>query len=351
MGPVLLFGSGEIAPGAQRAYRALFAPMDRPVRTSVLETPAGFELNSHWIACRVANYLEEHLRNFVPEVMVLPARKLGTEHSPDNPDIVAPLVQSRVIYLGAGSPTYAVRQLRDTLAWHILTARHRLGASVILASASVLAAGAYTIPVYEVFKVGEDLHWKSALDFFGPYGLTLALVPHWNNTEGGANLDTSRCFMGRSRFEQLLEMLPEGVTVVGLDERTELLMDLQQQECHVFGPGGVTLVQEGNERSIKGEQSFSISELGPFRAPAQQSQGIPPEVWERVEAAVLAEFAEQNASDAAPPAEVLALVEQRRAARVRRDWATADAIRDEAALLGWQIRDTPDGTELAPLGK
>jgi cysteinyl-tRNA synthetase len=43
----------------------------------------------------------------------------------------------------------------------------------------------------------------------------------------------------------------------------------------------------------------------------------------------------------------MARVEQRRVARVRRDWASADAIRDEITRLGWQVRDTPNGPELA----
>lgn len=227
-GPVLVFGSGEISPGAHHAYRTLFAALHRPIRLSILETPAGFELNSHWVACKVANYVEEHLQNFVPEVTVVPARKRGTHRSPDDPDIVAPLCRARVIYLGAGSPTYAVRQLRDSYAWHMLVAWQRLGAGVIFASASVLAASSYTIPVYEIYKVGEDVHWRKGLDFFGQYGLSLAFVPHWNNTDGGANLDTSRCFMGRPRFEQLAAMLSPGVVVVGIDEKSHLHFDLRQ---------------------------------------------------------------------------------------------------------------------------
>lgn len=348
-GPVLLFGSGEIAPGAQRAYRALFTPMARPVRLSILETPAGFELNSHWVACRVANYLEEHLQTFVPEVSVVPARKRGTELSPDDPDIVAPLLQSSVVYLGAGSPTYAVRQLQDTLAWHLLKARHCLGVRVIFASASVLAAGAYTIPVYEIFKVGEDVHWKDGLDLFGTYSLSLAFVPHWNNTEGGANLDTSRCFMGRPRFRQLLEMLPTGVTVVGIDERTQLLIDLQEQRCHVLGQGGVTLMRNGAERFYESELCFAVAELGPFEMPQHPCVGIPADVWACLEAARRVGPAGGDMGKPDPPAEVLALMGGRSAARARRDWATADALRDQVRELGWEIRDTPSGSEAEPL--
>ena len=43
------------------------------------------------------------------------------------------------------------------------------------------------------------------------------------------------------------------------------------------------------------------------------------------------------------PAEVLALAEARQAARKARDFARADAIRDELKTLGWGIEDTPKG--------
>ena len=41
-----------------------------------------------------------------------------------------------------------------------------------------------------------------------------------------------------------------------------------------------------------------------------------------------------------------ALLEQRQAARERRDFAAADAIRDQLREAGWLVRDTPDGPEL-----
>lgn len=43
------------------------------------------------------------------------------------------------------------------------------------------------------------------------------------------------------------------------------------------------------------------------------------------------------------PAELSALLERRAAARAAKDWAAADALRDEAAALGWLVRDTPGG--------
>jgi cysteinyl-tRNA synthetase len=39
---------------------------------------------------------------------------------------------------------------------------------------------------------------------------------------------------------------------------------------------------------------------------------------------------------------------QREGARVRRDWARADALRASIAGLGWRVQDTPDGPQLEP---
>ena len=72
----------------------------------------------------------------------MPARKRGTLDSPDEPQVVAPLLEADLIFMGPGSPTYAVRQLSDSLAWHYLLARHRLGAALVLASAAVIAISA-----------------------------------------------------------------------------------------------------------------------------------------------------------------------------------------------------------------
>jgi cysteinyl-tRNA synthetase len=49
------------------------------------------------------------------------------------------------------------------------------------------------------------------------------------------------------------------------------------------------------------------------------------------------------------PAGASELLEQRAAARVARDFATSDRLRDELAALGVQVRDTPDGQEVASI--
>jgi cysteinyl-tRNA synthetase len=48
-------------------------------------------------------------------------------------------------------------------------------------------------------------------------------------------------------------------------------------------------------------------------------------------------------TDTELPEGAAALLERRAAARAARDFATSDALRDELAALGVEVRDTPDG--------
>jgi cyanophycinase-like exopeptidase len=343
-GLVVLFGSGETSATGRKIYDWLMRRLSPPIRMAVLETPAGFELNSAQVAGRVADFLRHRLQNYRPEVTVVPARKRGTAFSPDDAEITAPLLQANAIFMGPGSPTYAVRQLQGSLAWHRLVARHRMGAAVILASAATVAASVHTLPVYEIYKVGEDVHWRQGLDFFGPHGLSLVFIPHWNNTEGGADLDTSRCFMGQARFEQLAAMLPSQATVVGIDEYTALVVDLEDGACRVMGQGRVTLWREGQEHCFSRGAVFAVTQLGPFHMP-ESGTGIPPEVWQEAQT-VQAQM--QTTVVPEPPSEVLRLVEKRECARARRDWAVADTLRERIATLGWHVLDTHQGPQLEP---
>ena len=55
--------------------------------------------------------------------------------------------------------------LENSLAWDIIRARHRLGATLIFASAATIAVGAWALPVYEIYKVGVDVHTVPGLRF------------------------------------------------------------------------------------------------------------------------------------------------------------------------------------------
>ena len=71
------------------------------------------------------------------------------------------------------------------------------------------------------------------------------------------------------------------------------------------------------------------------------------EVFARFED-VLAVFGDEPEADASgdAPAELLAMLEQRTKAKADKDWAAADALRDQIQAAGWKIVDTPDGARL-----
>jgi hypothetical protein len=345
-GLVALFGSGETSPKGGQAFEALARDLPVPLKIGVLETPAGFELNSPRVAGRVADFIQVRLQNYNPQIDVIPARKKGTRFSPDDADIVQPLLNADMIFLGPGSPTYAVRHLSDSLAWRYLIACHRTGATIAMASAATIASGSMALPVYEIYKVGEDPHWKPGLDFFAPYGLSLVFVPHWNNAEGGKELDTSHCFMGQERFDLLYPMLSAEITVVGIDEQTIIIFDFNKAECRVMGQSCVHVIHNGLSRDYLHGKRFPIQELGNFHMP-EESEGIPEDVWETVRS--FRDGGNQAEKTIEIPREVQDFVIRRQDARQRRDWALADSLRGEIEARGWRVVDTPQGPQVEPM--
>lgn len=340
LGRIAFLGSGETSLAGGRIFESLARLISEPLRIAVMETTAGFELNSFQVAGKVGEFLRTRLQNYDPTVDIIPARKLGTQFSPDNPEILKSLLQANMIFMGPGSPSFAVRQLKGTLAWDIIRARHRLGATLIFASAATISVGAWTLPVYEIYKVGEDVHTKPGLDLFADYGMNISFVPHWNNADGGIDLDTSRCFVGIERFDQWRKLLPTDNILVGLDEHSGIIVDFDKATCEVSGVSSITVLKQKSMEMYPPGANFALGELGQMSLPASNDLGLRSDAWEMV----------VNAShvkkDEAPPAEVLELLEQRQAARARKDFAESDRLRERIISLGWTVQDSKDGQKL-----
>lgn len=343
-GPIVLFGSGETLPPSGKAHEYVAERLGPKFKLAILETPAGFEPNSNAVAGAVGEFLARRLQNYQPEIRVVPARKKGSEFSPDDANLLKEMLDADWLFMGPGSPTYAVRQLSDSLALRYLIALQRLGVPISLASAAVLAISAMTLPVYEIYKVGEDLHWKNGLDLLGAYGLRCIFVPHWNNTDGGEALDTSRCYMGQDRFNQLIGQLPEPYPIIGIDEHTALVIDFENDCGCVLGKGSVTLIGLGTEeQKFNAGSRFSLYLLGEYRIP-----NIDTVVQPAIHDVVIAARSSSETSEG-PAAAIQQLVEQREAARAQQNWAEADRLRAEIEAAGWELRDTVEGPELVAL--
>jgi len=339
LGRIAFLGSGETSLAGGRIFESLARFISDPLRVAIMETPAGFELNSALVAGRVGDFFRTRLQNFKPVIDLVPARKRNSAFSPDDPEIIKPLLYANLIFMGPGSPTYAIRQLKDTLAWDVIRARHRLGATLVFASAATISIGAHSLPVYEIYKVGQDVHAVDGLNLFKDFGVHLSFIPHWNNAEGGGDLDTSRCFVGMDRFVDWCKLVPPENTTLGLDEHTGIIMDFESGTCEVSGVSSVSLVRANGTMIYPSDSKFALSELGDIHIPDPLEKNILAHVWDMVINA-------PALNDDEPSDEILTLAEQRVSARANRNWAESDKLRDEISALGWTVQDSKDGYKL-----
>lgn len=341
LGKIAFLGSGETSLAGGRIFESLVRDLQGPLRIALMETPAGFELNSTQVVGRVGEFMAARLQNYKPQIDIVPARKKGSRYDPDDPEIVKPLLYANMIFMGPGSPTYAIRQLKDTLAWDVIRARHRLGATLIFASAATISIGAHALPVYEVYKVGQDIYVVDGLNLFADFGLHLSFIPHWNNADGGIDLDTSRCFVGMERFAEWCGQVPIENTTVGLDEHTGIILDFESGTCEVSGVSSVSLVRECIPEMHAAGSTFDLKELGDYQIPNPIEKNIPAHVWDMVcSAPSLQEI---------PPEDVIALAEKRQQARTNKEWDESDRFRTEIASRGWMVQDSKDGYRLVKI--
>jgi peptidase E len=240
-------GSGELTTTMVEVHKDMLGRLGSSARAVFLDTPAGFQLNADQISAKAV----EFFRDKVGHPMAVASFKSNRALSAiECEKAYLTLKQADFVLVGPGSPTYAVRQWRSSPIPDILTRRIEEGACFVAASAAALTAGRFTLPVYEVYKVGEDPRWVEGIDLLGRFGFHLAVMPHWNNAEGGTH-DTRFCFMGEPRFRLLEGMLPAGVQVLGIDEHTACIIDLARNEARIRGVGTVTLRRAGSELTLR----------------------------------------------------------------------------------------------------
>jgi cyanophycinase-like exopeptidase len=221
-----------------KVHRALFERFGpEPVPAVILDTPYGFQENADELSARTVRFFQESVGR---EVTVASYRSRDVD-AVTAATAVARVREARYLMAGPGSPTYALRQWADGPITTALADRLRDGAILTMASAAALTLGTVTIPVYEIYKVGADPSWLPGLDLLGSAtGLQAAVVPHYDNAEGG-NHDTRFCYMGERRLRVLERQLPPGAFILGVDSHTALVLDLDRQTATVSGLGGVTV--------------------------------------------------------------------------------------------------------------
>ena len=382
-----ILGSGETSPTMVTPHQRTFARLGSDVRAVLLDSPYGFQENADELTEKAQQFFRESVGR---EVDAVTFRKAPAPDPVAHAAEMARLRQADWIFAGPGSPSYALRTWAGSAVPEALHARLREGGAVTFASAAALTLGALTIPVYEVYKVGDDPSWLEGLDVVGEAtGLNAAVVPHWNNAEGGTH-DTRFCWQGERRLVMLEDQLPDGTFVLGVDEHTGLVIDLDSGACEVVGKGTVVVRVHGDEWVVPSGETISIEQIAEHGssagtpAPVGLAAADPGDPFEllatRADAAVddgdlggalallldlerLAGGDEQrtrvrsllagagalagetvDVTESVRPLVELVL-ELRAQARAEKRWAESDTIRDGLAAAGIEVRDTPEGVE------
>jgi len=269
---LVIMGSGETSPTMVRTHREVFARLgDPPMPAVVLDTPFGFQENASEISARAVEYFRQSVGR---EVEVAGFRSAAGAGTLVVETMLARLRDARWVFAGPGSPTYALRQWAGSGVPGVLAGKLRNGGCLTFASAAALTLGVATVPVYEIYKVGEDPHWVDGLDLLSEFGLPVAVIPHYDNAEGGTH-DTRYCYLGERRLAAIEGDLPGGAFVLGVDEHTGCVLDLGEGTATVVGLGGVTVRRAGRSVRLESGTAVPIARLAELALSAAAAAARP----------------------------------------------------------------------------
>jgi cyanophycinase len=197
IGPIALVGSGEYLPVMMEIEGALIAGRaPRYVQLATAAAPEGDDSLNRWhlLGKQQADRLG------VEQVIV----DVRTREDAENTVYAATFEGAGLIYLSGGNPAYLAETLRDTAVWRAILAAREAGAAVAGCSAGAMALSDWAPRIRE-------------LNRDQPSGL--GLVPHVRVIP---HFDTMPSRVPDVLRNALLR-LPEGTTLLGIDEDTALV--------------------------------------------------------------------------------------------------------------------------------
>lgn len=251
-----IMGSGETAPTMTPVHAELLERVGgAAARAVLLDTPFGFQENADDITARAQAYFATNVGH---PIGVASMRDFEAMSPLELERSLEALRGAGYVFAGPGSPSYALRQWRGSAVPGLLAELLARGGCVTVSSAAATTVGVRALAVYEVYKVGEPAHWLEGIDLLGTAaGLSCAVVPHYDNAEGGTH-DTRYCYMGERRMRALEAELPEGVGILGVDEHTAAVLDLDARTLSVRGRGSVIARRGGREERFAAGQTVAF---------------------------------------------------------------------------------------------
>lgn len=223
----------------------------------MLDTPFGFQVNADDLTEKIGEYFTDS----VGRSLEVARWRRREDPVADRERALALIGRSAWAFSGPGSPSYALRQWTGTSMPGSLRDLVGRGGTLVMGSAAAATVGRYAVPVYEIYKVGLDPYWEEGLDLLGALtGISAAVIPHYDNREGGRH-DTRYCYLGEERLVGLEADLPSDVGVLGVDEHTAVVIDLDAKMATVHGAGGLTLRHRDQSAVVPAGQSIPLADL------------------------------------------------------------------------------------------
>jgi cyanophycinase len=204
VGPVALIGGNEFRRESEAVDLALLA-LAGGSKTAVGLLPTGATNENPEVVG------QNGIRHFARLGAAAEALLVVDEASAADPTLAAAIERCALLYISGGDPAYLLETLRRSRAWEAVLAVHRRGG---------LVAGSGAGAMLLAEQLWRFDGWASGLGLASG----LAVVPHH------ATLSK------RWAIGHMLATLPPGVTLIGLDDSTALLLP----EALVLGAGAVT---------------------------------------------------------------------------------------------------------------
>jgi cyanophycinase-like exopeptidase len=260
-----IMGSGETAPTMVTPHREIVARLGDPTpRAVLLDTPYGFQENASEITQRAVEYFGHRVQLTIEAAGFLgPLAADQTLRTPiAEAAALSRLRTAGFVFAGPGSPSYALSVWKGSPVPEALSAKLAEGGAVVFSSAAALTLGRFSVPVYEIYKVGLPVHWLDGLDLMKAAGFegSCVVIPHYDNAEGGTH-DTHFCYLGERRLSAMEAMLPDDAWVLGIDEHTVLTVDLDARTVAVSGRGGLTVRRRGVSQVFAAGQRLGLDAL------------------------------------------------------------------------------------------
>ena len=216
-----------------KAHREVFARLATPEPAAVLlDTPYGFQTNAHIVSDKAVAYFRDSVGR---HVTVAGLRRTDTIERVELERALAHIGAADWLFTGPGSPSFALRQWRETpvpTCWH--------GSSP--SRALVFQRGRLDTRRRHRARVRDLQGGRGPVLVGGPrpaVPLRAARGRHPPLRQHRGRQPRHALLLPRlERLEQLEQELPADAFVLGVDEHTALLIDLDADEATILGRGG-----------------------------------------------------------------------------------------------------------------